>query len=52
VYQGKQGTVKEVWLRQSFGSGFKQVSPYPDSESGFVIQIRIRIQEGKNDPQK
>jgi hypothetical protein len=26
--------------------------PDPDSESGSVFGIRIRIQEGKNDPQK
>ncbi len=35
------------WIRIWIGSGFKQVS---GSES--VFGIRIRIQEGKNDPQK
>jgi hypothetical protein len=34
-------------LRIRIGSGFKRVS-----ESGSVFGIRIRIQEGKNDPQK
>jgi hypothetical protein len=32
---------------EGFGSGFNQVSG-----SGSVFGIRIRIQEGKNDPQK
>jgi hypothetical protein len=37
----------EVTTHQGFGSGFNQVSG-----SGSVFGIRIRIQEGKNDPQK
>jgi hypothetical protein len=34
-------------IRVRFGSGFNQVSG-----TGSVFGIRIRIQEGKNDPQK
>ncbi len=37
------------WIRIRIGSGFNQVSA---SGSGSVLGIRIRIQEGKNEPQK
>jgi hypothetical protein len=49
------------WIRIRIGSGFgldpdsvRSVHPDPDpySEYGSVFGIRIRIQEGKNDPQK
>jgi hypothetical protein len=43
----KGGGGVEEGLKQGCGSGFNRVS-----RSGSGIRIRIRIQEGKNDPQK
>jgi hypothetical protein len=56
VVQDKEAFVRQVHythiqaglrIRIRFGSGFNRVSG-----SGFVFAIRIRIQEGKNDPLK